>query len=84
LGFTVETLDCKTTTCRATVTWKDYSAAQLNGAKLVENTYPGLNCVQRINLLEPSDQTGPYNSKLYLDCTDLRAGLVDDIAAPSN
>jgi hypothetical protein len=75
LGFTVGATDCKTTTCRATVTWGNYATAHATGVQLVEELFEGLSCAQKINLLEPSDPNAPYATQLYLDCTELRAGL---------
>jgi hypothetical protein len=80
-GFNVGPTDCKTTTCRATVTWSNYSLARATGAQLVEHLFGALNCTQRINLQEPADPTASYSANLYLDCADLRAGLADEITA---
>jgi hypothetical protein len=78
LGFTLGPTDCKTTTCRATVTWGNYAAARATGAQLVEQMFAGLNCTQRINLEEPSAPSAPYTTHLYLDCAELRAGVADN------
>jgi len=77
LGFKVGAADCKTTTCRATVTWNDYSSARSTGVRLVEELYPGLNCVRRIRLNAPADPGAPYTTRFYLDCVDQRAGTVE-------
>jgi hypothetical protein len=79
LGFTVGPLDCKTTTCRADVNWGDYDAARTKGAQLVEEYYGGLNCLQRIRLGPPADPSAPYSTRLYLDCTAMRAGAAEEI-----
>jgi len=79
VGFTLGATDCKTTTCRATVTWSNYAAARAKGVELVEDIFGGLNCAQKINLLEPSDPNAPYTTRLYLDCADLRTGLANTI-----
>jgi hypothetical protein len=77
LGFKVGAADCKTTTCRATVTWNDYASARTTGVRLVEELYPGLNCVRRIRLNAPADRGAPYTTRFYLDCVDQRAGTVE-------
>ena len=79
IGFTLGATECKTTSCRATVTWGNYSAARTTGAQLVEHLFGGLNCRQNIRLPEPTDPDAPYTTSLYLDCTDLRAGAVDEL-----
>jgi len=80
-GFTVGQTECKTTSCRSVVTWPNYAAARATGAQLVEHYFGGLNCGQKIRLSEPSDPNAPYSAQLYLDCTDLRAGVADQIVA---
>jgi hypothetical protein len=83
LAFEVGPVDCKTTTCRATISWSDYGSARASTAALVEHYYPGLNCAQRVRMKAPEDQNAPYSAELYLDCTDQRAGLVDEPPATS-
>lgn len=80
VGFSVGALDCKTTTCRAIVTWPDYLTARRTRARVVEESFQGLNCEQRILMPEPSDPNAPYSTRLQLDCTDLRAGTVEALA----
>jgi hypothetical protein len=81
LGFSVGPADCKTTTCRATVSWRDYASARSTGVQLVERVFPGLNCTQKIRLAAPGDPSAPYSTQLFFDCADLRAGLAEEIAA---
>lgn len=77
LGFAVQSAECKTTSCRATVEWGDYAKADDTGFELAQRAMPGLNCVQAIRLPEPNDPELPYTANLYLDCTGQRAGLVE-------
>jgi hypothetical protein len=81
LGFTVGPTDCKTTTCRSTITFGSYADAQANGARLAEEYFGGLNCVQRVRQSRSQDPNGPSTAHLYLDCTDLRAGVVQPMKA---
>lgn len=80
-GFKVAEAECKTTTCRATVTFPSYAAARMSGMKLIETLYPGLNCMRRIQLGAPENPDAPYSTRIYLDCADQRAGLADEMAA---
>jgi hypothetical protein len=75
LGFTLDGADCKTTTCKATVGWKDYSTARGSFAQLAEQVFGDLKCEQHVRLSEPTEPNGPAESLLYLDCTELRAGM---------
>lgn len=79
LGFSVGPTDCKMTSCRASVTWTNYTTARATGAQLAERIFGGLNCAQRIRLPEPADSEKAYTTQLYLDCTDLRAGVADEL-----
>jgi len=81
LGFKVTAAECKTTTCRATVTFPNYAAARKDGMHVIERVYGGLNCMRRISLDAPQNPNEPYTTKLYLDCADQRAGLVEELAA---
>jgi hypothetical protein len=81
LGFSVGETDCKTTTCRATVTWGDYSSAASTGVQLVERFFPGFNCTQKIRLGAPENPSAAYSTQLFLDCADQRAGLADELSA---
>jgi hypothetical protein len=78
LGFIVGPTDCKTTTCRAAVTWGDYTSARTTGMQLVERFFPGLNCAQEIRLAAPDNPNASYTTQLFLDCADQRAGVVED------
>ena len=79
-GFKVAATECKTTTCRAIVTFPSYAAARKSGINLIERVYGGLNCMRRISLDTPQNPNESYTTKLYLDCADQRAGLADELA----
>lgn len=40
-----------------------------------------MNCARRISLDAPQNPNDAYTTKLYLDCADQRARLVDELAA---
>jgi hypothetical protein len=77
LGLSLQSAECRTATCRATVEWSDYSSAREHGHTLAETIYPGLNCVRSIYLKEPEDASAKYAANLYLDCTSQRSGEAD-------
>lgn len=79
VGFKVGQTDCKTTTCRATVTFSDYGSAQAKAPRLVEQQFAGLNCTQRMRWQPPADLRAPYSAQLYLDCTELRGGVIEPL-----
>lgn len=83
-GFVVESAECKTKLCRTTVTWDDYEQASRTGRFLAERIIPGLNCAQSIWLRQPESPNQAYTADLYLDCSDLRAGLVSAGEAESS
>jgi len=69
--------ECKTEVCRAKLEWKDYATAERQGLELASLEIPGLNCTQRIWLEEPEDAAQKYSAYLYLDCAQLRLGMLD-------
>lgn len=76
-GFVIRQADCRTTSCRAAIEWKDYQSAMATGLHLAEEVLPGFNCAQRIYLKAPSDPLASYSANLYLDCASQRAGQVE-------
>ena len=77
LGFSVDATECKTTFCRASLSFGDYDSAREMGKELVEASFAGLNCAQKVWMKRPDDPAAPYNARLYFDCSDQRAGLVE-------
>jgi hypothetical protein len=76
LGFSLESSECKTSSCRAIVRWSDLKSAETKASQLAERAFPGLNCAQTV-LRRATNDAEPSNTvALYLDCTDQRAGLV--------
>jgi hypothetical protein len=77
LGFSVDATECKTTFCRVSLSFGEYESARELGKDLVEATFAGLNCSQKVWMKRPDDPAAPYNAQLYFDCSDQRAGLVE-------
>jgi hypothetical protein len=80
-GFDLLAAECRTQTCRATLRWPSYEAAVETGMRLPERAIPGLNCTSSIWLKEPApgQAAGSYAASLFLDCSEQRAGTVDNI-----
>lgn len=77
VGFVVSSVSCKTDICVAELEWEDQKIARERGASLASLDFPNLNCMQSIWLDRTDQPDQPYSGKLYLDCTELRAGLAD-------
>jgi hypothetical protein len=70
-AFRVRGIDCRTTTCVATVEWPSYTKATEDYARLLQHPY-GLDCARSILLPEPEDPAARYEARLVLDCQNLR------------
>lgn len=62
-------VDCRSTTCLATVEWEDYGVAFRTYRRLLTHHY-GVNCRRRMGVPPPADSDGPYRAHLFLDCSD--------------
>jgi hypothetical protein len=69
-SFKVGSVDCKATVCAAQIRWKSYDLAHLHYRELATHRY-ALNCVRAsYSPAPPAGFTGPYSSRLLLDCID--------------
>jgi hypothetical protein len=75
LGFAVSSYACKATRCRAEVYFDSAADAMEHSGRLAEMQIPGLNCT-RTATVDPSDEN---RTLLFLDCSDLRAGLAEPL-----
>jgi hypothetical protein len=72
-------VDCRTTSCAATLEWPNYSTAVANFKDaLWQKTEQ--NCARHILLPAPADPFATYQAQLMMDCTDQRAGLLTESA----
>jgi hypothetical protein len=71
LGATVDTIDCRTSACVATLEWPSRTQAQQEYRQLVEATYQ-LPCDRQI-FLDQAVGDGLYRAELLLDCEHVRA-----------
>jgi hypothetical protein len=58
---------CGTTTCSATVEWKDYGAAVRNYSSLLHYRYKN-GCLREVLLPEPDDKSRTYQATVLYDC----------------
>ncbi len=65
--FDVRGVDCRTTTCLATLGWTRYAAAEGDAAKLAETDF-SRNCSRTVFVPPPTDLEGPAEGDLVLDC----------------
>jgi hypothetical protein len=73
LGFAVSSYACKATRCRAELYFESAANATEHSGRLAEMQVPGLNCA-RTTTIDPTDEN---RTLLFLDCSDLRAGLAE-------
>lgn len=66
-------VDCRMTTCVASVEWPSFPEARRRVGLLL--TQPlSRNCARSVSLLPPDQPAAPYRAQLLIDCTDLRGG----------
>jgi hypothetical protein len=64
-------VDCRTTTCIATVEWASYENAIKNYERLLHFNYKA-NCQRQVLLPAPQDRSRPYRETVYFDCAEWR------------
>lgn len=72
LGAHVDSVDCRTTACVATLAWPSRAHAQQEYRKLIEAEYQ-LPCDRQIFLDAAAGDAAPYRATLVLDCEHVRA-----------
>lgn len=66
-GFSVVSIDCRTTTCASTLEWPEYGKAVGGWRDIVVARYES-NCGKDIVLPEPDDPSHPYRATVVFDC----------------
>jgi hypothetical protein len=72
LGFDLRQVDCRTTTCTATVAFSSFAEANRHYADLLRMRY-GVNCTREVTLDDPGEQGGAFETTVVYDCTGSRA-----------
>jgi hypothetical protein len=65
-SFSVESVDCKTGSCVARLTWPSEAAARRDASSLTAGSGV-VRCAREI-AFPPAEGAGPYTATLYLDC----------------
>jgi hypothetical protein len=65
-AFSVESVDCRTGSCVARLTWPNEAAARRDASSLTGGSGT-LRCAREI-AFPPAEGAGPYTATLYLDC----------------
>jgi hypothetical protein len=72
LHFDTKAVDCRTTSCVATLTFPSYQAA--NGSWMHVLTLPyGLDCNREVTLDDPPEDARAFDATVVFDCTEARA-----------
>ena len=66
-AFAVADVDCRTTTCVATLDFASYGAAQASLAGVLHHPY-AVNCATTFVIPEPEDRAAAYSANVLFDC----------------
>jgi hypothetical protein len=66
-GEAVQSVQCKSTSCLATVSFPTYDAARAGFGRYAMGAYGEVRCAQTAVLDEPSDPTAPYEVQVLFD-----------------
>lgn len=72
VGFRVQDVDCRTTTCSAKISWNSFDDASLGFGVLLGHRYEE-NCATRIVLQPPDNMQARYETTLLFDCSKAAA-----------
>jgi hypothetical protein len=73
VGFEVESVDCRMTTCAATIRFANYVNARNQYSRLLHMPY-GIDCAREITLdPPPSDPSAAFSATVMYDCTEARS-----------
>jgi len=70
-GAQLAQVECRSTTCAATMEWPTYSAVRPDASKLVLHNYQE-NCSRELAVPPPDNPEAAYTAVLYLNCTKER------------
>jgi hypothetical protein len=75
-GFSVLSVDCRMTSCTATVRFESYELARRQFGTLLRSPFQ-VNCHREVTLdPPPADPAAPFEATAFYDCTGVRAGDV--------
>lgn len=73
-------LECRTTTCSATIEWTSYKSAKDAARALVSAPLYEENCGETMHFTDAAGD-GPYRTTMLLDCESVRTGAVSETIA---
>lgn len=74
--FEAASIDCRTTSCVATVTWPSYAPEEVQNDAMFIAGYPQQeNCATSVSVPPPEDRSVAYRAQVIFDCSSLRKGL---------
>ncbi|WP_438035767.1 hypothetical protein [Sorangium sp. So ce204] len=74
-GLEIVDVDCRTTSCAATIRWPSYTPEVMDDAGFLAGRPYRERCAKSISVPPPEDPSAPYESKIVFDCATQRAGL---------
>jgi hypothetical protein len=72
-SFTVQSVECKTSLCRARLKWNNFSDAGANWRNVLHRNFSE-NCGHEVHVPPATNPEAPYELSFYFDCTESRAG----------
>jgi hypothetical protein len=72
-GYRVDDVDCRQSTCVATLTFASFEDATRSMKSIVEDSSRTIGCLRRMGLAPPEDGQRSYETSLYVDCGQDRA-----------
>jgi hypothetical protein len=73
-SFSLQSVDCRTASCVAQLTWPSETAARLDADSFMGGS-GAVRCAREM-AFPPAEGAGPYTASLYLDCAEFRWGQV--------
>jgi hypothetical protein len=73
LGFELRAVDCRSTSCVATLRFARYADAQARWGEILHMRYE-MNCAREIVLDDPADPRAAFETDVLFDCAGARAG----------
>jgi hypothetical protein len=71
-GFSVQSVNCRVTMCKAELQWPSYAAARRSDGYLMTYRYTE-NCARHFFHPPPDDPSAPYSATVYYDCESSRS-----------
>lgn len=70
-GCHVVDVDCRTSSCVATIEWPNFRAARDNYQRFTQQAFH-VNCAREMTLIPPQDDSRPFQASIFFDCANAR------------